>query len=72
MLLHDALCPCGRVGEDAASFSDAPRAAQLLEDQRRTAGDAGAAAAATVAARIELRAAVKAREQGSLGSVALR
>ena len=23
MLLHDALCPCGRVGEDAASFSDA-------------------------------------------------
>ena len=56
----------------AASFSDAPRAAQLLEDQRRTAGDAGAAAAATVAARIELRAAVKAREQGSLGSVALR
>ena len=50
----------------AASFSDAPRAAQLLEDQRRTAGDAGAAAAATVAARIELRAAVKAREQASL------
>jgi aminopeptidase N len=56
----------------AASFSDAPRAARLIEDQRRTAGEAGAAAAATVAAHIEVRAALKAREQASLGALAQR
>jgi aminopeptidase N len=50
----------------AASFNDAARAARLVDDQRRTAGDAGAASAATVAATIELRAAVRSREQATL------
>ena len=46
----------------AQAFHDGARAAALLEDQRRLAGEAGAAEAGRVAARIRLHAAVRERE----------
>jgi aminopeptidase N len=46
----------------AQAFHDGAHATALLEDQRRLAGDAGAAEAGRVAARIRLHAAVRERE----------
>jgi aminopeptidase N len=50
----------------AGGFNDAAQARQLVADQKRLAGAPGAAAAAMVAARIELRAAVREREAQGL------
>jgi hypothetical protein len=48
----------------AQAFHDTAHAAALMEDQQRLAGDAGAAEAGRVAARIRLHAAVREREAG--------
>jgi hypothetical protein len=46
----------------ASGFNESAQARQLIADQQRLAGEPGAAAAATMAARIELLAAVRERE----------
>ena len=53
----------------AQTFNDTVHAQALLDDQRRLAGDAGAAEAGRVAARIRLHAAVRARDGQQLAAL---